>query len=50
MEIGEIIDCNGDICEVTKQVDEYSYEIRDTESGAVSLYVVGRPVSEEISS
>ncbi len=47
MKIGEIIDCNGHLCKVTKQVDEYSYEICDMESGALSLFVIGRPMLNE---
>lgn len=48
MEIGEIIDFNGRICKVTKQVDDYNYEICDTESGIVSLYSVGRPIPDAL--
>ena len=47
MEIGEIINFNGCTYKVTKQVDDYSYEICDIKSGTVSLYAVGRPVAEE---
>ena len=47
MGIGEIINFNGCTYKVTKQVDDYSYEICDIESGTVSLYAVGRPVPDE---
>ena len=47
LEVGQSIELGGNVYEVTKQVDEYTYEISNTESGEVLPYILGRPVSEE---
>lgn len=47
LKVGETIKNGKDTYEITKQIDDFTYEIINVKTGVLSVYAIGRPIVDE---